>query len=52
VFAVDGADVAHLRLITTGREDGDRVEVLSGLSAGERIVLEGAGRVTDGSRIE
>lgn len=52
VLAVDGANVVHLRLITTGREEGDRVEVLSGLNAGERIVAEGAERIADGSRVE
>ena len=52
VVVVDGARVAGLRLITTGREDGERVEVLSGLTAGERIVLEGGERVADGSRVE
>jgi multidrug efflux system membrane fusion protein len=52
VFVVDEGNVARLRLVTTGRTYGDRVEVLSGLDPGERVVLEGAPRVTDGGRVE
>jgi len=52
VFVVDASSRAHLRLIKTGRSYGDRMEVLSGINPGDRIVVEGAERVTDGSRIE
>ena len=38
VFVVEDG-VAHTRLVTTGRRTGDAVEVLSGLSAGEKVVL-------------
>jgi membrane fusion protein, multidrug efflux system len=52
VYAVDEAGVARLRLIQTGKTWGDRVEVLSGLSEGERVVVEGAGAVSDGVRVQ
>jgi len=52
VYVVDGQNVARLRLVTAGPRRGDRVEILSGLNAGERIVTQGAERVTDGARIE
>lgn len=39
---------AHLRLVKTGRRLGDRVELVSGLSAGERIVVESAAPLCDG----
>ena len=38
VFVVEDG-VAHTRLVTTGRRAGDAVEVLSGLNAGEKVVL-------------
>ncbi|MDI3327859.1 MAG: efflux RND transporter periplasmic adaptor subunit [Alicyclobacillaceae bacterium] len=51
VYAVDDQGRAHLRYVSLGRESGDRVEVLSGLNAGERIVVSGVDRVTDGAEV-
>ena len=39
VFVVDDNQIAHLRLIRTGKTYGDRVEVISGLSDGQRYVM-------------
>lgn len=52
VFVVDDSGIARLRLIKTGKAYGDRVEVLTGLSDGERIVIDGVEAVSDGSRVE
>lgn len=52
VYVVDAESVARLRLVTAGQRQGDRIEILSGLEPGERIVTEGAERVTDGGRVE
>ncbi len=52
VFAVDSNGVARLRLIKTGKSYGDKVEILSGLGEGERIVVEGVANVNDGSRVQ
>ena len=52
VFAVDRDNRAHLRLIKTGRAYGDRVEVLSGINEGDRIIIEGVEKVKDGNRVE
>ena len=38
----DGIGVADKRIITTGKTQGDFVEVTSGLKASEKIVQEGA----------
>lgn len=38
VFVMDSQDQPRLRQIRAGSRDGDRLEVLSGLSAGERVV--------------
>ncbi|MEE8526193.1 MAG: efflux RND transporter periplasmic adaptor subunit [Thermoanaerobaculia bacterium] len=51
LFVVDG-DRAALRWIKTGRRDGGRVEVLSGLGADERYVLEPPASLTDGATVE
>jgi multidrug efflux pump subunit AcrA (membrane-fusion protein) len=52
IDVVDGQSVARLRLVTAGPRRGDRVEILSGLSPGERIVTQGTERVVDGTRVE
>ena len=52
VYVVDERSVARLRLVTAGQRRGDRVEILSGLNPGERVVTEGVERVTDGGRVE
>jgi RND family efflux transporter MFP subunit len=51
VFVADEKGVVRLRLVRTGRELGMRVEILSGLDAGERI-LSDASRGLDGARLE
>jgi multidrug efflux pump subunit AcrA (membrane-fusion protein) len=52
VLAIGNDQVARLRVVTTGKTVDQRVEVLSGLSAGERIVTVGAEKVADGARVE
>jgi membrane fusion protein, multidrug efflux system len=52
VFVVDDANVARLRLVTTGRALGEAVEVLSGLGERERVVVEGLDRLSDGVPVE
>ena len=51
VFVADNG-VAHLRLITVGRNAGGEAEVLSGLSAGEHVVSPVAADLEDGARLE
>jgi HlyD family secretion protein len=50
VFVIDGSH-ARLREIQVGRDLGDRVEVLDGLSPNERIVVRGADALTPGQRV-
>jgi multidrug efflux pump subunit AcrA (membrane-fusion protein) len=52
VFVVDSSQILHLRLIKTGKQYSDQLEVLSGLNDGDRIVVEGIERVKEGDRIE
>lgn len=50
VFVVDGT-TARLRWVRVGLEDGESVEVLSGLRGGERVVVGATHRLTDGQRV-
>ena len=52
VWVVDKDAVARMRLVKTGKTVGDRVEILSGLSDGERIVVNVVEKVSEGSRVE
>ncbi len=42
---------AQLRLVKTGQRYGDEVELVSGVSAGEGVVAEGAGGLVDGQPV-
>ena len=50
VFVARG-DTVERRAVTTGIEDGSDVEVLAGLSVGERVVIEGPAELADGDRV-
>lgn len=52
VYVVGQDNIARFRLIRTGAMRQDTVEILSGLTSGERIVLSGTERVSDGAKIE
>ncbi|HWN95307.1 MAG TPA: efflux RND transporter periplasmic adaptor subunit [Methylomirabilota bacterium] len=43
---------AQLRLVKTGKRIGDEVELVSGVSAGEQVVVEGASQLRDGQAVE
>ena len=52
VYVVGGDQIADLRYVTLGRTAGDKVEVLSGLQAGERVVTSPGGRELAGKKVE
>lgn len=52
VYALDSGGVAQLRYVTLGHAHGNRVEVLSGLAAGEQLVDNPGDRDLAGRRIE
>ena len=43
---------AQLHLVMTGKRVGDEMEILSGLHAGDAVVVEGAAQLTDGQPVE
>jgi RND family efflux transporter MFP subunit len=51
VFVVTN-DHAQLRLVKTGKRFGDEMELLSGVSAGEEVVTEGAASLVDGQALK
>lgn len=51
VFVSKGDSVAERRDLTLGLEQGDRVEVLSGISPDEKLIITGQRSLNDGSRI-
>ena len=52
VFVVGPDGLVEYRLVKTGKTFGDRVEILSGLSAGEKVALSPLDRLRDGARVE
>jgi multidrug efflux pump subunit AcrA (membrane-fusion protein) len=45
-------DRVERRAIRAGLETGDQVEVLSGLNAGDRVVVEGPPTLKDGDKVK
>jgi len=48
----DGKSQVHLRSLQVGVEDSGQVVIQSGLTAGERVVLEGVDRLREGGLVE
>lgn len=51
VFVVTN-NVAQLRLVRTAKRTGDFVEIVSGVSTGEMVVVDGADRLIDGQPVQ
>lgn len=51
VFVADNAR-SQMRLVKTGRTMGNELEILSGLHAGELVVIDGASSLQDGQPLE
>jgi RND family efflux transporter MFP subunit len=52
VWVVSPAGIARLRLVKLGGVLGEKVEVISGLNPGERIVISGVEKVSDGAKLQ
>ena len=52
VWTVDTENSAHMRLVKVGRQTGERYEILSGLSDGDRIIVTGGEKVTEAAKVE
>jgi len=51
VFVLEGGNARRRTVVTGGRGSG-RIEVISGLSAGDRVAVDGAALLSDGARVE
>ncbi|MCC7229426.1 MAG: efflux RND transporter periplasmic adaptor subunit [Fimbriimonadaceae bacterium] len=52
VYVVNSEGIARLRIVALGKRSGDRIEALSGLTDGEKVVVGNLDSVRDGVRIE
>jgi HlyD family secretion protein len=52
VFVVDGASTARFRLVKIAPYDADRVELLSGVDPGEKVVASPGSKILDGTPLE
>jgi multidrug efflux pump subunit AcrA (membrane-fusion protein) len=52
VARVDGNDRVSFQRVTIARDDGNVVEVGSGVSAGDRLALNVSSQVLDGDRVQ
>jgi membrane fusion protein, multidrug efflux system len=51
VYVINADSTVSVRQITTGAVDGNTTQVKSGLSAGERVVIDGTDRLRDGLKV-
>ncbi|MBI5483821.1 MAG: efflux RND transporter periplasmic adaptor subunit [Deltaproteobacteria bacterium] len=52
VWVLDRDNIARMRIIKAGRAVGERLEILSGLSEGERVVVSGVEKISEGVKVE
>lgn len=51
VYLVNADDTVSVRKIVTGATAGGNIAILSGLAPGDRVVVEGADRLSEGAKI-
>jgi RND family efflux transporter MFP subunit len=51
VAVVDDNGTLHLRAVTIGRDDGNTVELQSGVACGDRLVLNLSNQIVDGQKV-
>jgi multidrug efflux system membrane fusion protein len=52
VFAVTPDKTVAQRTVKTGVQDGDKIQILSGIKPGDTVVVDGADRLRDGADVE
>jgi len=52
VWVLDKDNMARMRLVKIGKTVGDRLEILSGLSEGERVAVEHTEKITEGVKVK
>lgn len=51
VYLVDAGNVAHVTPVKIGVQDANRAQIVSGLSAGDKVVTDGVDRLRDGIKV-
>jgi multidrug efflux system membrane fusion protein len=51
VYLINADGTVSVRPVKLGAVEGDRVEVLSGLQAGDRVVIDGADKLREGAKV-
>jgi multidrug efflux system membrane fusion protein len=51
VYLVKGDDTVEIRVVELGATDGEKVQVVKGLQAGDQVVIDGTDRLRDGAKI-
>jgi RND family efflux transporter MFP subunit len=52
VWTLDQSRIARLRIVKSGRSLGNRIEIISGLSDGDRVIVGGTRPTAEGARVE
>ena len=52
VYVLKDDGTVESRFVTTGRQVGDRIEVLAGLAEGEKVVIAGSARLLDCMKVQ
>jgi multidrug efflux system membrane fusion protein len=52
VYLIKPDGTVAVQKVETGVTDGDRVQIVSGLKAGDKIVVDGADRLRDGAKVK
>ena len=52
VWVLDKQNIASMRIVKLGRQTGDRVAILAGLTEGDHVVVSGGEKVTEGAKVE
>ena len=52
VWTVSGGNIVEKKYVTTGDFAGKGVKILSGLEAGDRLIVDGAAKVSTGMKVE
>ena len=51
VYVIKPDDTVHVQPVKLGPTDGDKVEIMSGLNEGDRVVTDGADRLREGAKV-
>lgn len=51
VYAISANNTAILRWVRTGNTHGERIEILSGINAGEKYIISSAGKLFNGASV-